>query len=177
MQLEEAVESLDVDTIAKLLERPLPSEMDALADWLVDEDILTPDGRGYYVTNFGAMAAARKLEQFPTLERKRIRVIRYRGTNKVETIDELLGQRGYAAGFEGLIGYLKRSLPHSEVIQQSLRKEVSMYPEIALRELMANALIHQDFTISGAGLWLRYLMTALSLPILGHYCLVSVQIV
>lgn len=151
MQLEEAVESLDVDTIAKLLERPLPSEIDALAHWLIDENVLTPDGRGYYVTNFGAMAVARKLEQFPTLERKRIRVIRYRGTNKVETIDELVGQRGYAAGFEGLIGYLKRTLPHSEVIQQSLRKEVSMYPEIALRELMANALIHQDFTISGAG--------------------------
>ena len=149
--LDDAIESLDIETIAKLLERPLPLEIDALADWLVAEGILTPDGRGYYVTNFGAVAAARRLEQFPTLERKRIRVIRYRGTNKVETIDELLGQRGYASGFEGLIGYLKRTLPHSEVIQQSLRKEVSMYPEIALRELMANALIHQDFTINGAG--------------------------
>jgi predicted HTH transcriptional regulator len=50
-----------------------------------------------------------------------------------------------------LIGYLKRALPHSEVIQQSLRTEVSVYPEIALRELIANALIHQDFTVTGAG--------------------------
>lgn len=80
-----------------------------------------------------------------------IRVIRYRGTNKVETIDELPGNKGYAVGFEGLIGYLKRALPHSEVIQQSLRTEVSVYPEIALRELIANALIHQDFTVTGAG--------------------------
>lgn len=151
MPLEDAIKSLDADSIAKLLERPLPLEVEAQADWLVAEVILTQDGRGYYVTNFGAVAAARKLDQFSSLERKRIRVIRYRGTNKVETIDELLGQRGYAAGFEGLISYLKRTLPHSEVIQQSLRKEVSMYPEIALRELMANALIHQDFTISGAG--------------------------
>mgnify|MGYP001168480343 CR=1 FL=1 len=69
----------------------------------------------------------------------------------MDSIDELAGQRGYAAGFEGLIGYLKRILPHSEVIQQSLRAEVSVYPEIALRELIANALIHQDFTVSGAG--------------------------
>jgi predicted HTH transcriptional regulator len=151
MPLEVAIESLDIETITKLLQRPLPLGMDALADWLVDESILTPDGRGYYVTNLGAIAAARKLEQFSTLERKRIRVIRYRGTNKVETIDELLGQRGYAAGFEGLIAYLKRILPHSEVIQQSLRQEVSIYPEIALRELIANALIHQDFTVTGAG--------------------------
>ena len=26
-----------------------------------------------------------------------------------------------------------------------------MYPELALRELIANALIHQDFTVTGAG--------------------------
>jgi predicted HTH transcriptional regulator len=97
------------------------------------------------------VAAARRLERFPALERKRIRVIRYRGTNKVETIDELVGQRGYAVGFEGLIGHLKRVLPHSEVIEQSLRVEVNVYPEIALRELIANALIHQDFTVTGAG--------------------------
>jgi predicted HTH transcriptional regulator len=78
-------------------------------------------------------------------------VIRYRGLNKVETIDEMVGKKGYAVGFEGLITYLKRVLPYSEVIEQSLRQRVSMYPEIALRELTANALIHQDFTITGAG--------------------------
>ncbi len=151
LAIEEAMDRLDLDTVAKLLQRPLPGELDVLAQWLVDEGILTPDGRGYYITNFGAIAAARKLEHFSTLERKRIRVIRYRGTNKVETIDELPGQRGYAVGFEGLIGHLKRILPHSEVIQQSLRAEVSVYPEIALRELIANALIHQDFSVTGAG--------------------------
>ncbi len=42
-------------------------------------------------------------------------------------------------------------LPANEVIEQSLRRSVPMYPEIAVRELLANALIHQDFSISGAG--------------------------
>ncbi len=46
---------------------------------------------------------------------------------------------------------IKRILPHSEVIREALRAEVTVYPEIALRELIANALIHQDFTIAGAG--------------------------
>ena len=142
---------LDIDTIAALLEKPLPNSNIDLAQWLVDEGVLQPDGRGFYVTNFGAIAAAKKLEQFPSLERKRIRVIRYNGTNKVHTIDELVGNKGYASGFEGLINHLKRILPHSEVIQQSLRQTVSVYPEIALRELIANALIHQDFTVTGAG--------------------------
>ncbi|MDP2828235.1 MAG: ATP-binding protein [Sulfuricellaceae bacterium] len=142
---------LDTTTIANLLQRPLPDDDDELLRWLSDENMITPDSNGYYITNLGAIAAARNLDHFDGLKRKRIRVIRYRGMNKVETIDEMMGQKGYAAGFEGLIGYLKRVLPHSEVIQQSLRTEVSVYPEIALRELIANALIHQDFSITGSG--------------------------
>lgn len=151
IDLEEVQRLLDLDAIAGLLQRPLPADPEDLSHWLAAEGITVPDGRGHYITNFGAVAAARKLEDFPDLERKRIRVIRYRGTNKVETIDELPGRRGYAVGFEGLIGHLRKVLPHSEVIQQSLRTEVSMYPELALRELIANALIHQDFTVTGAG--------------------------
>ena len=151
LALDDVRRLLDLEALAALLQRPLPEDPDGLAAWLRDEGITIPDGRGWYITHFGAIAGARKLDDFPTLERKRIRVIRYRGTNKVETIDELPGQRGYAVGFEGLIGYLKRVLPHSEVIQQSLRVEVSVYPEIALRELIANALIHQDFGVTGAG--------------------------
>src|SRR5690606_19277547 len=34
---------------------------------------------------------------------------------------------------------------------KALRKEVPMYPDLAIRELLANALIHQDFEITGAG--------------------------
>jgi predicted HTH transcriptional regulator len=142
---------LDLDTISKLLERPLPDDKTELMSWLKNERMVEPDGNGYYITHFGGIAAARDLNQFDSLSRKPIRVIHYRGLNKVDTIDELIGKKGYAVGFEGLITYLKRVLPHSEVIQQSLRKQVSMYPEIALRELIANALIHQDFTITGAG--------------------------
>ncbi|HMW19356.1 MAG TPA: putative DNA binding domain-containing protein [Nitrospira sp.] len=147
----ELMRALDLPTIANLLQRPLPDDDDELLRWLVDEGMTTPDSNGYYITNLGAIAAARNLEHFDGLKRKRIRVIRYRGRNKVESIDEMMGQKGYAAGFEGLIGYLKRVLPHSEVIQQSLRTEVSVYPEIALRELIANALIHQDFSVTGSG--------------------------
>lgn len=151
LQLEDVHRLLDLDAVAKLLQHPLPDNPASLIDWLNSEGFTVPDGRGLYITNFGAIAAARRLDDFSTLERKRIRVIRYRGTNKVETIDEQPGQRGYAVGFEGLIAYLKRVLPHSEVIQQALRAETSVYPEIALRELIANALIHQDFSITGAG--------------------------
>jgi ATP-dependent DNA helicase RecG len=42
-------------------------------------------------------------------------------------------------------------LPANEEIGKVFRKEVRMYPEIAIRELVANALIHQDFCETGTG--------------------------
>ncbi len=42
-------------------------------------------------------------------------------------------------------------LPANEVLGKALREEVQLYPAVALRELIANALIHQDFEITGAG--------------------------
>lgn len=151
LQLDEVAKLLDLSAIALLLKRPLPNNDDDLSRWLAEEGLTTLDGRGHYITNFGAIAAARQLKDFPGLARKAIRVVIYQGTNKVDTIKEISGQQGYAVGFAGLIGYLHKMLPHSEVIKQSLRTEVSVYPEIALRELIANALIHQDFHISGTG--------------------------
>lgn len=56
---------------------------------------------------------------------------------------------GYAVGFQGLLEFINSLVPSNEVIQQSLRQEFKMFPEIAIRELVANALIHQDFMETG----------------------------
>ncbi|HCA79990.1 MAG TPA: hypothetical protein DEP53_09685 [Bacteroidetes bacterium] len=69
----------------------------------------------------------------------------------MRTVKEQTGKRGYASGFEGIIKYVNDLLPSNEVIKQALRKQVKMYPELAIRELVANALIHQDFLITGSG--------------------------
>ena len=99
----------------------------------------------------GAILFARRLNDFPNLKRKAVRVIVYRGSSRVDTLREQEGARGYASGFEGLIGYINGQIPANEIIQQAFRKTVPMYPELAVRELVVNALIHQDFFITGAG--------------------------
>ena len=42
-------------------------------------------------------------------------------------------------------------IPANEVIEQALRHSAPRFPELAIRELVANALIHQDFLAVGAG--------------------------
>ena len=103
------------------------------------------------VTNYGAILLAKRLSDFPGLGRKALRIIQYRGTSKIETLREKQSSKGYASGFEDSITYINALLPSNEIIDQALRETVPMYPELAIRELVANALIHQDFFISGAG--------------------------
>jgi len=79
-----------------------------------------------------------------------VRVIIYDGKNRIKTKKEQIGKRGYAVGFEGLVKYIADQLPSNEFIDKALRKEVSPYPVLAIRELVANAIIHQDFNIKGS---------------------------
>lgn len=148
----EVITLLEYDKILELLKKPVPSDIKEIMKWLEDEKMIEGvDGKGYYITNFGAVAAAKDLNKFDGLSRKAVRLIKYEGKNKAAGSKEYPGSKGYAIGFEGLIQYVKGLLPGSEVIKHALREETSVYPEIALRELIANILIHQDFSIRGTG--------------------------
>lgn len=106
---------------------------------------------GYHITNLGAILLARDMRMFSSLSAKTIRVIRYTGADKRESEEEIEITEGYASGFVGLLRRLFRMLPKAERYIDGVRTLAPIYPETAIRELIANALIHQDFTISGAG--------------------------
>jgi len=143
---------LDYPGYFRLIKQRLPDNREAILERLAAEKIIFPtSGAGYDVANVGAILFANSLAAFGRLARKGLRVIIYSGTNRVETVREQAGNRGYAVGFTGAIGYINDQLPQNEQIGQALRREVRTYPEIAVRELVANALIHQDFSITGAG--------------------------
>ena len=143
---------LDYPTYFSLLKLPLPETRDGILQALSADDLIrrTESGR-WNITNLGAILLAKKLEDFRSLRRKAVRVIAYKGNSRVETLREQDGTKGYASGFEGLIGYINLLLPSNEVIGKALRTTVPMYPDLAIPELVANALIHQDFFITGAG--------------------------
>lgn len=156
-----AAANVNVDQVLKLLDypayfdlthQPLPEGREAiLAALAADRIIQRSDSGQWHITNLGAILFAKRLQDFAALGRKAVRLIQYRGNSKLETVRELAGNKGYALGFEGLIDTLKTLLPSNEEIGKAFRQEVPMYPELALRELVANAIIHQDFNLSGTG--------------------------
>ncbi|MBF0559956.1 MAG: putative DNA binding domain-containing protein [Nitrospirae bacterium] len=149
---ENVLKLLDYSVYFDLLKIPLPEARGGILQSLAaDELIVRTDGGKWNITNLGAILLAKKLGDFHSLKRKAVRVIVYKGNSRVETIREQEGTKGYATGFEGLIGFINGLIPTNEVIEQALRKTVPMYPELAVRELVVNSLIHQDFFITGSG--------------------------
>ena len=155
MKLKEAAKKVEDSveetlTYFELLSMDLPSEKQGILDALQADGMITKNEAGNYnITNLGAILFAKRLADFPSLERKAIRVIKYSGNNRMTSAKEQIGGKGYANGFEGLIGYINGLLPVNEIMGAALRKDVPMYPELAVRELVANAIIHQNFFLQG----------------------------
>lgn len=134
-----------------LLKMPYPSTQSGVLDRLLDEKLIVRSNGHFHISNLGALLFAKNIKDFDTVARKAVRVVQYEGNNKVKTLRDQTGQFGYANGFERLLNYLSGLLPEHEHIVSAKRETLRMYPPIALRELIANALIHQDFRERGIG--------------------------
>jgi predicted HTH transcriptional regulator len=146
---------LDYDRCLKLLKIPLPTDQQGILDRLADEKLVVPQPGGRYnITNLGAILFATNLAKFDRLGRKALRIIKYKGDGRTDTEREWRdapSQMGYAVSFEAVVAFINSQLPQNEPIGQAFSTEVRVYPETAIRELVANCLIHQDFSVTGAG--------------------------
>lgn len=141
----EVVELLDTFSYFSLIQLPYPKTQQAVLDKFISEKFITRSNGSFSITNLGALLFAKNLSDFENLARKSVRIIEYSGKNKIKTIKDHYIYSGYAAGFKSITEYINNRLPQNEEIGRSVRRQVHMYPDLAVRELTANSLIHQDF--------------------------------
>jgi predicted HTH transcriptional regulator len=149
LSAQEVVQLLDTQTFFDLLNLPYPTEQSGVLARLKAERLIEETAEGFAILHIGAVLLAKELRSFDKVYRKAPRVVVYQEGSKLNTKSDLTGTKGYAVGFQGLVQYIMTQLPQNEVIEDALRKESKLVPEVVIRELMANALIHQDFEVSG----------------------------
>ena len=144
---DEVLALLDYSQYFRQTNQRLPDNRVGIFDKLVADRLIVSDvADRWNITNLGAILFANRLSDFDaSLARKAVRFVAYNGKNRAATVTHRLDeQKGYAVGFEGLVSYINDLLPKNEHIGQALREAQPQFPELAIRELVANALIHQD---------------------------------
>ncbi len=143
---------LDPDPLFDLTGEPKPRSEAEILRKMTERGFLIDNLEGRYdITNLGAVLLARDVTAFPSISGKATRIIKYAGRDKSRSEFEQEGRRGYAVGFTGMMKFLMERLPATERYINGVRRMVPDYPETAIREIIANALIHQDFTVTGIG--------------------------
>jgi predicted HTH transcriptional regulator len=151
---DEILARLDYASYFDFTGQPLPDNRNGIFDKLVADRLVQRDvGGRWNITHLGAILFAKRLDDFsPSIARKGVRFVAYDGSSRANTVTRRLdSQKGYACGFASLVDYIDNVVPRHEHIGKAFREAQSLYSSVAVRELIANALIHQDMTITGAG--------------------------
>lgn len=151
---DEALNYLAYKVYFKLTNQTPPQDTSEILEYLEKDNIIKKDiGNKWNILNLGALLLANNLNDFDTsIARKGVRFIAYNGDNKAATVSHRKEEeKGYAIALEGLVTYINNLLPSSEIIGEVYRQTNAIFPRIAIREIIVNALIHQDMTIKGVG--------------------------
>lgn len=149
---DEIFKLLDVHAICRRLNSRLSQTMEEQLRELEQLQLIiksNPATEHWDITNLGALVAATNLEDF-NLGNFKIRVLKYQSTHKIHAVSDEFFSEGYAISLRNTLAHLKRMLPIREEIEGE-RVTIELYPEVALRELVGNALVHQDFEYPSGG--------------------------
>jgi ATP-dependent DNA helicase RecG len=150
MYAEDIFKRFSVDAMLKALKVEDRSPRNML-DILEEKSLIRSNMQGgFEIFALLAMCCAKDMNSFPLLQNKGPRVIVYQKSDKMITEDDVEGNKGYLIGFPHLLSHVMSKIPSEEKFVGGIRNKIYKIPENAIREFLANALIHQDFTLQGS---------------------------
>ena len=150
--VDDVFDLVDVATFFDLMGVRRPTSPEAAMPFLIEQDIVREQDNGRYsITNLGALLMARRLREFPGLRKRVLRVVRFLGKGNIDIVDDQEFDKGYALALPEAEKYIMTNVSAREELDGAFRRVVYEYPQPAVRELLANTVIHQDLTASDSG--------------------------
>lgn len=143
----EVVGMLDCQAFFSLLGRDIPKSDDAILSRLSEYGCCSGELDDWDITNLGAILFANNLDDFGELANRKVIIRKYASSNNRDLLLEHTEKRGYASCFEDIVKLIVKLVSTESI--GALREYVPAYPMVAIREFVANALVHQDFDVSG----------------------------
>jgi predicted HTH transcriptional regulator len=144
----EVLKYLNTNKMYELIDKNIPRATDTIITFLKEYNFCSENNGKYSITNLGALLFANDINKFQFLKNRSVIVRKYIGSTIENMEIEQIGAFGYAIGIEGLVDFIMKHTIKGE-IRDVLRTDLYTYPKIAIREFIVNALIHQDFSITG----------------------------
>ena len=143
----EVLNLLNYRKLYERIDRRIPREENVILDLLKEYAFITEDHGKWAITNMGAILFANRLADFEELRYREIILRRYEGNNNLIMTNEKRSEAGYAVEFDDLLDWLENNSSKEKIVSSRTR-EIS-YPRVAIREFLANIMVHQDFSIKG----------------------------
>lgn len=140
---------LDFGEFYKLTGKPTPTGAESIAEGMSDYGFCRKLEKGWAITNLGAALFARDLRKFPSMEFRYVVVRQYKGANNRDISAETFFYEGYAVSLDKIVQYVMSLLEKTEDILHPKRENRYPYPEVSIRELVANMVLHQSFDVHG----------------------------
>lgn len=139
----EIIDLLEFNQYFRLTKEARPKSQEGIIEKLLQEGFLMKKKGKIHISNLGAILLAQNLDDFPKLKNKAVRIITYKGTNRLNAIKDFTQQKGYATGFETIKLYIQSQIPEAEIIEGGLRKTIPIYPFESIREFVAHTQFNQ----------------------------------
>ena len=137
---------LDKDKIKKTFTK-IDKELDDKK--LLSLGILVPYGKKMVCSNAGVLLFGKdsvRKKHFPNSE---VRCARFLGTDKVEFLDQHEVKGTLLDVMQEVSTFIRRNTRMSAKIETMQREDIPEYSPILVREILTNALVHADYSISG----------------------------
>ena len=149
LSADQIITMLDFGEFYKLIGKTTPTGAESIAEGLADYNFCKKQEGGWSITNLGAALFARDLRSFPSLEFRYVVVRQYKGASNLDISAETFFYEGYAVSLDKIVNYVMSLLEKTEDILHPHRENKYPYPEVAIRELAANMVLHQSFDVHG----------------------------
>jgi ATP-dependent DNA helicase RecG len=129
------------------------SERLAVEDVLVNIEAAERNGNGLVFRNGGVLFFAKNVRHF--FDNAYVTGLLARGDNKVQVLDRKDFDGGIVADIENTLRFVERNTRTAWRIEGLRRENIPEYPMQAIREAITNALMHRDWFLDGANVFVE----------------------